>query len=82
MAKWIKTTPYGDYKETKDRKNSRTNRNVHIIREAKSIMVAGKHAGSKPISRLLNGIAKAHEAKKDIKKEPKKEESKEEVNNE
>ena len=74
MAKWTKTTPYGDYKETKDRKTSRTNRNVHIIREAKSIMVApGRHAGSKPLAKLLKGIAKAHEAKKDIKEESKEE---------
>ena len=61
---WIKTTPYGDYNETKDRVNSRTNRNIHILREALSISVSGKHRGSKPLGRLLKSIARAHEAMK------------------
>ena len=62
MAKWKKNTEYGDYTQTKDRKNSRTSSQVMIVREAKSLSVCGKHTGSKPISRLLKGIAKAHEA--------------------
>lgn len=60
--KWIKTTPYGDYNETTDRISSNTNSHVMIIREARSLSVCGRHTGSKPISRLLKGIAKAHEA--------------------
>ena len=62
MSKWIKTTTFGDYMQTPDRVTSRTNRNVHIIREARALRVAGKHAGSKPLGRLLRGIAKVHEA--------------------
>ena len=59
---WKKTSPMGDYKETKDRVESRTNGHLHIIREARSLNVCGRHAGSKPTKRLLLGIAKAHEA--------------------
>lgn len=62
MSKWVKITEFGDYTQTPDRIAKRTNRNVHIIREARALRVAGKHAGSKPTSRLLKGIAKAHEA--------------------
>ena len=60
MSKWIKTTEFGDYRKTPDRIAARTNKNVHIIREARALFVVGKHAGSKPISRLLKGIARAH----------------------
>lgn len=66
MSKWTKTTPYGDYKETKDRKESRTSSQVMIIREARKLGVAGCHAGSKPIKNLLRGIAKAHTAMKPV----------------
>ena len=59
---WIKTTPFGDYNETPDRALARTERNIHIIREAKSLMLNGKHAGSKPINRILASLARAHEA--------------------
>lgn len=59
---WIKTTPFGDYNETPDRALARTERNIHIIREAKSLMLNGKHTGSKPISRILASLARAHEA--------------------
>lgn len=62
MSKWVKTTEFGDYTQTPDRIARRTNRNVHIIREARALRVAGKHAGSKPTGRLLKGIAKVHEA--------------------
>ena len=41
---------------TSDRVNSRNNRNTHIIRKARTLGLIGKHAGSKPISRLLNSI--------------------------
>ena len=58
MAKehWVKTTPFGDYRMTKDRVNSRNNRNTHIIRKARALGLIGKHAGSKPIGRLLKSI--------------------------
>ena len=62
--KWEKTTPYGNYSKTPDRRNSRINKVTHIIREARALGVAGKHVGSKPISRLLKSIARAHEAMK------------------
>ena len=64
---WIKTTPFGDYNETLDRVNTRTNKNIHIIREARSLMLNGKHAGSKPINRILEGLARAHEAQRNKK---------------
>ena len=41
---------------TADRVNARNNRNIHIIRQARVLGLIGKHAGSKPISRLLNSI--------------------------
>lgn len=63
---WVKTTSYGDYKETKDRINSRTCSQTMIIREAKKLGVAGRHAGSKPIKNLLRGIAKAHTVMRNV----------------
>jgi len=66
---WVKTTPFGDYNETPDRALARTERNIHIIREAKSLMLNGKHAGSKPIKRILEGLARAHEAQAKDKEE-------------
>lgn len=60
--KWEKTTPYGDYNDTPDRKNSRTNNVTHILREARALKIIGKHAGSKPIKRILKAIARAHKA--------------------
>ena len=57
---WVKTTPFGNYKNTSDRQN--TSAHTHIIREAKALGIAGKHAGSKPTSKLLKGIARAHRA--------------------
>ena len=53
---WKKTSSYGDYRMTADRVNARNNRNIHIIRKARTLGLIGKHAGSKPISRLLNSI--------------------------
>ena len=54
----VKTTPFGNYENTSDR--SETSAHTHIIREAKSLGIVGKHAGSKPTSKLLKGIARAH----------------------
>lgn len=59
---WVKTTPFGNYENTEDRINARTNSHVHIIREARALGIIGRHAGSKPISKLLNSIARAHKA--------------------
>jgi hypothetical protein len=53
---WEKTTPYGDYSLTKDRVNSRNERNLHVIRKARALGLVGKHAGSKPIDRLIQSI--------------------------
>ena len=53
---WVKTTPFGDYRMTKDRVNARNNRNIHIIRKARALGLIGKHAGSKPIGRLIQSI--------------------------
>ena len=53
---WKKTSSYGDYRMTTDRVNARNNRNTHIIRQARALGLIGKHAGSKPISRLLDSI--------------------------
>ena len=57
---WVKTTPFGDYRMTKDRVNARKNRNIHIIRKARALGLIGKHAGSKPIGRLVQSI-RTHE---------------------
>ena len=51
---WVKTTPFGDYRMTKDRVNTR--KDSHIIRKARALGLIGKHAGSKPIGRLLQSI--------------------------
>jgi hypothetical protein len=57
---WVKVTPFGNYKDTPDR--NETSAHTHIVREAKALGIAGKHAGSKPTSKLLKGIARAHRA--------------------
>lgn len=57
---WVKTTSFGNYENTPDR--NKTSAHTHIIREAKALGIAGKHAGSKPTSKLLKGIARAHRA--------------------
>ena len=59
---WEKKTPYGDYSKTPDRINSRINKVTHVIREARSLSVAGRHVGSKPMEKLLQAIARAHKA--------------------
>ena len=68
---WVKTSPFGDYSKTPDRINAKKSSQTMIIREAKSLFVAGKHAGSKTTKRLLQGIAKAHEAQSALKKKDK-----------
>lgn len=68
---WVKTSPFGDYSKTSDRVNAKKNSQTMIIREAKSLFVAGKHTGSKTTKRLLQGIAKAHEAQAALKKKDK-----------
>ena len=65
---WIKTTPYGDYRKTKDRLSKRTNPITMILREVKALNIMGKHAGSKPLRNILRGLAKAHEAMSSAKK--------------
>lgn len=59
---WTKTSPWGNYNNTPDRMNSRTNAQTMILREARKLSVVGRHGGSKPLYRILNGLAKAHEA--------------------
>ena len=59
---WVKTTPFGNYENTKDRVNACTSSHVHIIREARALGIVGRHAGSKPTSKLLSSIARAHKA--------------------
>ena len=61
-TRWTKITPFGDYKETKDRTPKAKERMRSILCEVRKLSVAGKHAGSKPLSKLLRGLAKAHEA--------------------
>ena len=53
---WVKTTPFGDYRMTEDRVNARKNRDIHIIRKARALGLIGKHAGSKPLGRLVQSI--------------------------
>lgn len=66
---WEKETPYGDYTKTFDRINSRTNKATHVLREARSLSVAGRHLGSKPLGKILQAIARAHKATASSKKE-------------
>ena len=66
--KWEKTTPYGDYSKTPDRINSRINKVTHVLREARTLSVAGRHVGSKPMEKLLQAIARAHKAMESSKK--------------
>lgn len=45
---WKKTTPYGTYEKEK----GVVDKNKHILTQVKKIGLVGKHAGSKPISRI------------------------------
>lgn len=54
---WIKTSPWGDYLDPEQNHKPTNMRNQMIIRQAQRLHLAGKHAGSKPISRLLNSIS-------------------------
>ena len=65
---WKKTSPFGDYLKTPDRLNAKKNKQTMVIREARALYVTGKHTGSKPVNKLLQGIAKAHEAQSAAKK--------------
>ena len=65
---WEKKTPYGDYSKTPDRINSRINKVTHVLREARTLSVAGRHVGSKPMEKLLQAIARAHKAMESSKK--------------
>lgn len=71
--KWEKKTPYGDYTKTPDRVNSRINKVTHVLREARSLSVAGRHIGSKPLEKLLQAISRAHKAAASSKEITKKE---------
>ena len=53
---WEKTTPFGDYRMTEDRVNARNKRDTHIIRKAQALGLIGRHAGSKPLGRLIQSI--------------------------
>ena len=53
---WTKSTPFGDYSMTKDRVDARNRRDTHIIRKAQALGLIGRHAGSKPIGRLIQSI--------------------------
>lgn len=57
---WEKKTPFGNWENTPDRQASRTNAQVHIVREAKALGIIGRHGGSKPLNKLLKSIARAH----------------------
>lgn len=59
-TRWKKTTPFGNWENTPDRQTSRTNAQVHIIREAKALGIIGRHGGSKPLYKLVKSIARAH----------------------
>lgn len=62
---WVKTTPYGDYNETPDRKSSGK---LMIFRQAIKLGIVGKHVGSKPLKRLLKGLARVNEDTQNLKK--------------
>ena len=53
---WIKTSSWGDYLDPEQNHKSTNMRNQMIIRQAQALRLDGKHAGSKPIDRLLKNI--------------------------
>ena len=53
---WIKTSPWGNYLDPEQNHKPVDMRNQMIIRQAQALKLDGKHAGSKPISRLLRNI--------------------------
>lgn len=54
---WTKTSPWGDYRDSEQNHKPINMRNEMIIRQAQSLHLNGKHAGSKPTSRLLRNIS-------------------------
>ena len=54
---WIKTSPWGNYLDPEQNHKSVDKRHEMIIRQVQSLHLNGKHAGSKPISRLLRNIS-------------------------
>ena len=63
MANGVKTSEYGDYRLYKE-KNSR---NASIVQEARKYRIVGKHAGSKPMGRLMHASDKARAEMKKLK---------------
>lgn len=59
---WKKTTPYGDYRETPDRKIGRMGAQSMVVRAAQHTMINGKHAGSKPLDRIKRALKRYNEA--------------------
>lgn len=62
MAKWIKTSPYGDYKDPKQNHkdvdySSQKNR---LIKNRYVKFLFGKHIGSKKLTNILSVLKKAN----------------------
>jgi hypothetical protein len=53
---WIKTSPWGNYLDPEQNHKPVNMRNQMIIRQVQALKLDGKHAGSKPIGRLLRNI--------------------------
>ena len=69
---WTKVTPFGNYEvDIPDRVIKEKKRISSILEEVKRLGVSSRHRGSKPINKLLKGLAKAHYAISGIKKEEK-----------
>lgn len=67
---WVKTTLYGDYTNPVDSNKPSKDcptRTAHIITKARRLFVATKHAGSKPISKLIS-IIRSFEMNNDIRR--------------
>lgn len=74
MAKWEKTTPYGDYKDLLQNHKQTTGLyfdvenkrvlcipNMHrLLIQVRALGLVGKHIGSKPVSRLKNHLRAAN----------------------
>lgn len=54
---WTKTSPWGNYLDSEQNHKPTNMRNEMIIRQAQNLHLDGKHAGSKPIDRLLRNIS-------------------------
>ena len=53
---WKKTSEWGNYSDVSQSHKEGNLRHVSIVRQAKALGCVGKHAGSKPISKLLANI--------------------------